>query len=176
MRILNFILQVAIIAFGGIFTVTAAYFLIKSDIQNYFRFKALDAKKQDQAALLTLRLQAHERLIIFIERINPSNLLVRLHEPNISIAMLQRLAINEINTEYQHNITQQLYVSAKNWTVLRKLKDDTIGMINNVASALPADADGLSLSKKVLQHMSSIADNPYELTIELIKKDIHQLF
>lgn len=176
MSISSFLLQVAIIGSGGIITVVVAYFLVKNDFQNYFRFKALTVNKEQKSALFTLRLQAHERLILFVERINPPNLLLRLHQPNISIAELQSLAISEIKTEYQHNITQQLYVSATNWKVLRKLKDDTITMINSAVLALPNDAEGLALSKKILQHMSTIEQNPFELTIELLKKDIHQLF
>ena len=176
MNITHFLTQVAILAAGGIVTVAAAYFLVKNDIQNYFRFKSLAANKDNRTALFPLRLQAHERLIVFVERINPSNLLVRLHQQGIGIKELQNLVLTEIKAEYQHNITQQLYVDTVSWNVVRKLKDDTIAMINNVVQGLPETASGVDLSKKVLQHMSGIAENPYELTIDLLKKDIHQLF
>lgn len=176
MSITYFLTQVAIFAAGGIITVAAAYFLVKNDIQHYFRFKSLEAHKDNRASLFPLRLQAHERLIIFVERINPPNLFLRLHQQGIGIKELQNLILNEVRAEYQHNITQQLYVSAESWQVVRKLKDDTIAMVNNVVQGLPETATGAELSKKILQHMSGIAENPYELTIELIKKDIHQLF
>ncbi len=153
-----------------------AYFLLKSDIQNYFNFKTLEAHKDSRSSLLPLRLQAYERLIIFIERINPANLLVRLHQQGIGVKELQNLLLNDIKAEYQHNIAQQLYVDSVSWSFVRKLKDDTIAMINNVAQGLPENATGVEISKKVLQHMSGIEENPYDLTIDHLKKDIHKLF
>ncbi|MFD0942161.1 DUF7935 family protein [Pedobacter boryungensis] len=176
MNVTNFLTQVAILATGGILALSVGYFLIKNDIQNYFRFKTLEVNKDHKTALLPLRLQAHERLIVFIERINPANLLVRLHQPAIELSALQSLILNEIKAEYQHNIAQQLYVDSTSWNVVRKLKDDTIAMINNVVQGLPENSTGVDLSKKVLQHMSTIEENPYDLTINILKKDIHALF
>ena len=176
MNITYFLTTTLMIAAGGIIVVLVAYSLVRNDIQDYFRWKSVEANKDKSAVLLPLRLQAHERLIIFVERINPPSLLLRLHQQGVGIKELQNLVLNEIRSEYQHNITQQLYVSEINWNVIRKLKDDTIAMVNNVVQGLPDDANGIELSKKILQHMSTIEENPYELTLGLIKKDIHKLF
>lgn len=176
MNIIHFLTTTASIAIGGTLVVLVAYFLVKGDIQNYFRWKNVALNKDHKAALLPLRLQAHERLIVFIERINPPNLFLRLHQQGIGTKELQSLILNEIRAEYQHNVTQQLYVSDTCWQVVRKLKDDTIAMVNNVVQGLPTEANGVDLSKKVLQHMGAMEDNPYELTIAFLKKDIHQMF
>lgn len=132
--------------------------------------------KEEQNTLLALRLQAHERLIVFTDRLNPANLFIRLYQPGISATALQVLILNEVRSEFQHNITQQLYVSAENWTILSKLKEDTLAMINNAIAGLPEEATGVDLSRKVLAHMAEIKENPYELTMALIRRDIHQLF
>lgn len=163
--------------FTGIFlSLLAIYYVLKSDIQRFFNLKTIELDKESRTHILPLRLQAHERLIIFVDRINPANLLVRLHQQGIGISTLQAGILNEVRSEYQHNITQQLYIGSVTWTVVRKLKDDTIAMINNAVQGLPADANGIELSKAILQHMASIDENPYDLTIELIKKDIEKLF
>jgi hypothetical protein len=176
MNITTFFTQVAVLAAGGIITVGAAYLLVKNDIQHYFRFKTLALQKDQSATFLPLRLQAYERLIIFVERINPANLLLRLHQSGIETSALQALVINEIKTEFQHNITQQLYIDSVSWNVIRKLKDDTLAMVNNVVQNLPEQASGVDLSKKILQHMSTIEDNPYDLAINHLKMDIQKLF
>lgn len=171
------ILTDLVILFAGIFlALMAVYYILKNDIQRFFDLKNIEINKESRAHLLPLRLQAHERLIIFTDRINPANLLVRLHQQGIGIGTLQAGILNEVRSEYQHNITQQLYVDSVTWNVVRKLKDDTIAMINNAVQGLPADANGIELSKAILQHMASIDENPYDLTIELIKKDIQKLF
>lgn len=176
MDIQKLITDAATLAIGGGVTVSIAYFLIKPDIQTYFRLRFSGLKKEDQGPLLSLRLQAYERLIVFVERINPANLFLRLHQPGISLPELQAIVLHEIRSEYQHNITQQLYVSAETWGVVTKLKDDTLAMVNNGVRNLPAESAGLELSRKILQHMAELTDNPYELTLVLLKKDIHQLF
>ena len=176
MSIQYFLSLIAIIAAGGIITLAIAYYFIKADIHKYLNLKALEAGREQRMHLLPLRLQAHERLIVFTERLNPSNLFLRLHQPGISAAVLQSLVLNEIRSEYQHNVTQQLYISPVSWNVVRKLKEDTIAMVNNAVAGLPGEASGVELSKKVLQHMAGVEENPYELTLELIKRDIHQLF
>jgi hypothetical protein len=176
MNIPYFLTLVAILAIGGSITVAFAWYLIRNKVQKYFQLKSFEARKEERSHLLPLRLQAHERIIVFIERINPANLFVRLHQQGISARVLQGIILNEIRTEYQHNVTQQLYVNPVSWNVLRKLKEDTIAMLNNAVAGLPAEASGIDLSRKVLEHMASISENPYDLCLELIQKDIHQLF
>ncbi|MBB5638692.1 hypothetical protein HDF26_004909 [Pedobacter cryoconitis] len=176
MNLPYFLTQVATFASGGIITVLFAWYLLRNDIQKYFSFKSHETRKDERVHLLPLRLQAQERMIVFVERLNPVNLFVRLHQHGISAKELQAVILNEIRSEYQHNVTQQLYISTVSWNVIRKLKEDTIAMLNNAVAGLPADASGVELSRKVLEHMAGIADNPYELTLELIQKDIHQLF
>ena len=176
MNIPYFLILVAVLATGGSITVAFAWYLIRNEVQKYFQLKSFEARKEERSHLLPLRLQAHERMIVFIERINPANLFVRLHQQGISGRELQGIILNEIRTEYQHNVTQQLYVNPASWNVLRKLKEDTIAMLNNAVAGLPAEASGIDLSRKVLEHMASISENPYDLSLELIQKDIHQLF
>lgn len=170
------LINLLILSTGIFVALTAFFYLIKGELQRFAALRGQELNKESRAALLPLRLQAHERLIIFVERINPANLLVRLHQPGVSIVMLQQLVIEEIKNEFQHNITQQLYINASSWNVIRKLKDDTIAMVNNTVAGLPETANGVELSKKILQHLSTIAQNPYDLTIDYLKKDIQQLF
>ncbi|MBB5441348.1 hypothetical protein HDC92_005056 [Pedobacter sp. AK017] len=176
MDLQKFLTDAAVLIIGGVATVSAGYYLIRDDIRNYFRLKFAAQKKEENPQLLSLRLQAHERLIVFIERINPSNLFIRLHQQGISVQELQATILNEIRAEYQHNVTQQLYISSATWNVVKQLKDDTIAMVNNGVENLSPDATGVDLSRKILQHMTGIENNPYDLTLDLIKNDIHLLF
>ncbi|SOD20555.1 hypothetical protein [Pedobacter xixiisoli] len=176
MDLSKFLVNSASLAAGGTVIIVLTYYMVRNDIMNFLSSRKSVSIPEDKGSLLALRLQAHERMIIFVDRINPSNLLLRLHQQGIEVEVLQLMAVNEIKTEFQHNITQQLYLEAATWKVIRQLKDDTIAMINNAVKNLTADASGIELSKKVLHHMGEIEENPYELTIGLIKQDIHKLF
>ncbi len=163
------------VAAAGILVVLVAYLLLRGDIQQYFRWKNLEYQKEARSALQPLKLQAYERLILFIERIHPPQLFLRLHEQGIGLHQFQSVLLQEIRAEYQHNVTQQLYVSDRAWKVVKKLTEDTIAMVNNVAQGLPEDSTGLALSQKILQHLATLENDPYQLTLDLIKNDIHQL-
>ena len=176
MSMLYFLIQTAVVIIGGVIIVFVAYYLIKSLLNEYLSLKAPGVPQTKEQQLLPLRLQAHERLVVFIDRINPANLLLRLHQPGATAGDLQAVILHELRTEFQHNITQQLYISTANWNVIKKLKDDTIAMVNNAVSNLPSDATGADLSRKILNHLAGMEQNPYELTLEVLKNDIHQMF
>ncbi|TDQ10376.1 DUF7935 family protein [Pedobacter metabolipauper] len=176
MNLQNFLTEVATTALSGVIILIAGYSLLKNDIQRYFKLRFASVRADENSQLLTLRLQAYERLTVFIERINPANLFLRLHQQGISVYDMQSNILNEIRSEYQHNVAQQLYINATTWKVISSLKDDTLAMVNNAVAGLPENSAGVDLSKKVLQHMAGMTDNPYDLTLNLIKKDIHQLF
>lgn len=168
--------QILILAAGGLITLLIGWYFIKSDIESYLQPKAAEPIKEGGDHLLSLRLQAHERLIIFTERLNPANLLIRLNQQGFSAKELQSIVLHEIRSEYQHNVSQQLYINSASWNILLKLKEDTIALINNAMSALSPDASGTDLSRKVLEHLTEIEESPYTLMLEMIKQDIHQLF
>ena len=102
------------------------------------------------ASTQPLQLAAYERLVILADRIAIPNLVSRTSEPGLSKTQMQQLLTLTIKQEYEHNLSQQIYVSADAWEAVRSLKDQNIHLINQVASVLPAEANGLDLSKKIL--------------------------
>lgn len=106
---------------------------------------------------VSLQLKAYERLILLTERISLPNLINRLNEPGASLKEMQSILTQTIRQEFDHNITQQLYVSGEAWEAVRNLKDQNLLIINQVASFLPPESTGLDLSKSILE---MILQNP----------------
>ena len=100
---------------------------------------------------LQIQLHAYERLILLTERIALPNLVTRMNEPGLGVRDMQMLLTNSIRQEYEHNITQQIYVSSEAWDALRNLKDQNIHVINQVASFLPPEASGADLNRSLLE-------------------------
>jgi hypothetical protein len=98
-----------------------------------------------------LQLQAYERLILFAERIALPNLVNRLNGQGMSSKDMQAILAETIRQEYDHNITQQIYVSAEAWDAVKNLKEQNIFIVNQVASFLPQDATAADLSKNLLE-------------------------
>ena len=111
----------------------------------------MKSEKERPAASLPLQLQAYERLILLSERISLPNLINRTSQPGMTARDLQLLLTQSIKQEFEHNVTQQIYVTAEAWDAVRNLKEQNIHVINQVASFLPPDASGIDLSKYLLE-------------------------
>jgi hypothetical protein len=154
----------------------AAYYILKPQMDRAAKYQLLEFRKSLTAQTLPLRLQAYERVVLFIERINPSNMLIRLNGTEYSAVELHSMVVADIREEYQHNVTQQIYVSSRTWGILRRVKDDTMGIITNAAKGLPEGATGLDLSRVILLHLSQLEDNPYDIALAVIREDLEELF
>jgi hypothetical protein len=102
------------------------------------------------ASTQPLQLAAYERLVILADRIAIPNLISRSSQPGLNKTEMQQLLTQTIKQEYDHNLSQQIYVSTDAWDAVRSLKDQNIHLINQVASVLPPEANGMDLSKKIL--------------------------
>lgn len=175
MDALTFLLDVLKYTLSGFFVILGSYFLFKSQFDAYYNLKELEYRSSVLKDILPLRLQAYERMTLFIERINPSNLLLRLHVSGMSAKEMQNLILTEVRAEYQHNLAQQIYLTNDAWQIIKRVKDDTISIINAAVKSLPADASAVDLSKVVFSRLDSIEENPYELALLVIKKDIQEM-
>jgi hypothetical protein len=106
---------------------------------------------------IQMQLQAYERLILLTERIALPGLISRIKHEGFSAREMQALLTESIRQEFDHNVTQQIYVSAEAWDAVRNLKEQNIFIVNQVASFLPPQATGLDLSKHLLD---MIAQHP----------------
>jgi hypothetical protein len=104
-----------------------------------------------------MQLQAYERLILLTERIALPNLISRLKHDGYSARDMQALLTESIRQEFEHNITQQIYVTQEAWDAVRNLKEQNIFIVNQVSSFLPPQATAVDLSKHLLE---MIAQNP----------------
>jgi len=97
-----------------------------------------------------LQLQAYERLILLTDRIALPNLIQRLNQPGLAARDMQSLLTQAIRQEFEHNITQQIYVSAEAWDAVRNYKEQNLLIVNQVASFLAPEATGVDLNMHLL--------------------------
>jgi hypothetical protein len=118
--------------------------------------KKVSAEKEERGSAVPtkqLQLQAYERLILLADRIALPNLISRVNQQGLNVKEMQALLTQSTRQEFDHNITQQIYVSPEAWDAIRNLKEQNLLIINQVASILPADASGLDLNKNLLELM-----------------------
>ncbi|HTI60924.1 hypothetical protein [Mucilaginibacter sp.] len=171
-----FLLDIVKYTVAGLGVVWIAFYLLRPYLDRNENIQLAELKKTISGQTLPLRLQAYERVVLFIERINPANMLVRMNNPDYSAAELYMLIVAELRNEYQHNVTQQIYVSPATWAIVKRLKEETLAVANNAIKDLPETATGLEFSRAVLTHISASENNPYDAGLALIRKELEQLF
>ena len=109
-----------------------------------------NAPSDDGGASRQLQLQAYERLLLLTDRIALPNLIQRMNTPGLSARDMQLLLIQSIRQEFEHNVTQQMYVSPEAWDAVRNFKDQNMLIINQIGSFLPEEASSTDLNKHLL--------------------------
>lgn len=127
------------------------------------------------AAVLPLQLQAYERMALYVDRITPQSLIGRIYQPGLTAVDMQISMVQQIKAEYEHNVTQQIYVSAMTWEAVKTLKEQTISVINQVAVQLPPDAPAMELNKQILEVFLQAGESPAELTSQIINAEAKRL-
>lgn len=135
-----------------------------------------NARGSYEKHLLPLKITAHERSILFLERIRPENLVLRLGSTGISAKTFQVGLLQEIRDEYEHNIVQQLYLSNESWASLIQAKETIITLVNRCSSELSENADGMDLARLILQAWATTGDDVLSNAIKTSKKDINEVF
>jgi hypothetical protein len=110
-----------------------------------------ETAKTAPPATQPLQLQAYERLILLVDRIALPNVISRTSAAGLSARDMQIVLTQTIRTEFEYNVTQQIYVSHESWEAVRNLKDQNIMIINQISSFLPAEATGQDLSRSILE-------------------------
>lgn len=165
---------VMIILPSGIVFLTT-YYLVKNFLDHESRKKTLDLKLANQTVLTPIRLQAYERVVLFLERIGPNGMVMRANK-NMSAAIFQAELLKTIRSEYEHNLSQQIYMSNKSWEAVVKAKEETIKLINVASSKVSPDATGMELAQTIIAVSSQLSELPSKNAIDAIKREIGKEF
>lgn len=163
--------------FPAIVVLITAYLMLSSILKTQLRIKELEVQTQYRQQSLPIQLQAYERLVLFLERINPQHLINRLNQGELSAVELQVMMVATIRAEYEHNLTQQLYVSLESWALVQAVTEEMISIINQVGAASPKQASSSDLSKALLAlFIHEIPELPTQKAITRLHVEAQQLF
>ncbi len=151
------------------------YWTVKSVFESYlnkeYQIRALEQQKDKLSTSGPLKLQAYERLSLFCERIAVPTLLFRLRQDGMSAQELRMHLLLAIQQEYEHNITQQVYVSAQLWEIIKIARDDSVNTISLSMESLPEGASGKDLMKSCFQLLEQRGVTAVDKALLAIKKE-----
>lgn len=144
-----------LIMYGGIFVVALVIILY---LFNWWKEKSSSKEKKEtpqNSPTLSLRLQAYERLVLLAERIALPSLITRIPSGELTARQMQAVFIDQIKTEFDYNLSQQIYVAPAAWQAVTNLKEQNIYIVNQVANTLPQDAKGSELSRRIVDLLNA---------------------
>jgi hypothetical protein len=173
---LSFILEVLKLTIPALIVFLTAYYVLKTYLESQLRLKSAEIRNQQVQTSLPLKLQAYERLSLFCERIAIPSLLLRLRREEMSAAELRLTLLLSIQQEYEHNITQQVYVSAQLWEIIKLARDEAVNFVTLVAGQVPAQAPAKELAQALIELLNQREATISEKALLAIKKEAATLF
>ena len=153
---------------GGI-----AYFFFRDHMSNEDKRRRYLLHKDAQKEALPIRLQAYERLSLFLERMAPSKLLIRVSPTSSNKEDYERLLIMSIEQEFDHNLSQQIYMSDQCWNIIIAAKNTTIQFVRK-AGLSEKVTSAYKLREVILTEMME-QESPSATALSFIKKEVSDI-
>jgi len=169
LELLKYIIP-SLVVFGATYLVMIKFL----DTEN--RKQLLELRQENQKVTTPLRLQAYERFVLYLDRISMDKLVLRVNRPGVSAQILKTDLLRTVQKEFDHNLTQQLYISNTSWQTIKKAKDESLKIINLAGSQMNTESTGTELGQKIFEIMTKLDNSPSQIAILILKKEIRQLF
>jgi hypothetical protein len=162
------IIKISVPALIVFFTVRT---LLKQYLEKQHQMRLLELRDGQQKVSTPIRLQAYERLAMLAERIDIPNLLNRLRTNEGSAAGLQLSLVMAVQQEFEHNVSQQIYVSDSLWKILLFAKSETINLINGIGEKVDPKAPAKELAGTLLAYLQQQERTPSGTALAAIRKE-----
>jgi len=161
-----------LVTIPALLVLITAWLVLRKSFDNDRDRRRQEIILQNARTITPIRLQAYERLTMFLERISVESLIMRVYKQGMESRQLHTELLSTVRSEYDHNLSQQIYVSPQSWEVLKTAKTNTIKLINTGAEKIPPTASGADLSRFLLESVMELDKEPTQVAIEMIKKEV----
>ena len=166
------LLEILAYTLPALITGTVAYYFFDLHTKNEEGRRRFLLNKEAQKDALPLRLQAFERMVLFLERINPTKLLIRLTPFSSDKNDYENYVIAQIEQEFEHNLSQQIYMSDECWTIIVTAKNATIQMIRKANMSERVDSAD-KLREVILSDLMEKA-TPSSAALSFLKNEVNE--
>ena len=155
----------------AILVMMLAVYVLNKVLNHDHTRRVFEYKKSAAKQMVPLRANAYERLTLFLERIQPTNILVRVQPPGMKSMSLHAALIQTIRSEYDHNMSQQVYVSDEAWNLINQAKDQLLTVINEQVRSVAPSSDATEFGKLIIE--ASVEEQKWLIddALTLLKKE-----
>lgn len=171
----------ALVEFGKIIlpagaVLYAVFLTVRMFLTKDLEKRLLELKMKNTETLLPIRLQAFERVCLFLERISPNNLIMRVNDDEYKSGQFQQILLHEIREEYNHNLSQQVYMTDESWDLVKNAMEEIVMIINEAAGAVDPESKSLELAKKIFEVTMGREKQAVDYALQNLKDEIRQVF
>ena len=161
----------------GLVVFATAYYMLKLYLDDRLRYEMTLQRNENLKITLPLRLQAYERLTLLCDRVSVPNTLLRIRMPGMTVGELRGALMLAISQEFDHNTSQQLYVSETLWQIISFAKNDTLNFIAQTATDLDPKSNAEVLVNEMLRALDEKGDaTVLQKALVAIRTEAAQLF
>lgn len=171
---MNDILDILIPVLPAVVVGILAYYFFDGFLKNEENRRRFILHKEAQTEALPIRLQAYERLTLFLERISPLQLLIRVKPNGEDKKAYVDLLAATIEQEFEHNLTQQVYVSNECWAAIKSAKNTLIQQLRKTLADTQLQ-NAQDIREYILTNFDE-SQNPTSLALDYLKAEVQELF
>ena len=160
----------------AVFVIVVTYLLLHQLFKNEGERRQFELKKTNVSTITPVRLKAYERLMLLLERINPNRFLISKVEANMNSLELHGTLLRDIRREYEHNLSQQIYVSNELWESITNAYENLIQLINTCAAQCPAEESASKLATMIITVYESAEETALDAARQALKDEVKEIF
>lgn len=170
------ILEILKYTLPAIIVLLASWLILKQLIKSDQHKRNYEIILKNQEMITPVRLQAYERLTLLLERITPEALIMRISTPKMKAKQLHTELLNTIRAEFDHNVSQQIYITNQSWEIIKNARTNIVKLINSTAQNVNPDSPAYELGKAILEEWVQLDKSPITIALEVLKKELKQLY
>lgn len=173
----------ALAFFGAAYLIITKWESIQKDKMKLQKYNAVKGdtnqpvipSAEKNSTIFPMQVDAYQRVVLFLERISPNNMVMRLNNPILPAKAFQQMLLDNIRNEYEHNLAQQIFISQEGWNLARNSKDETIKIINMAGTKMGPTSMCLDLSRTIFEITAQLHNQPTERAIIYLKTEFNAL-
>ena len=154
----------------------SSYMIIKKMLEGESNRKGAELIMETRKITIPMRLQAYERLVLLLARITPDSLVLRVRKNDMTNQDLQLALLSAIRAEFEHNLSQQLYVSMETWEAVKAAKESIVSMVNEVAMKVKPEEPSIVMARAVLEKSASSDMEYLTDAMQRLKNEARKIF
>lgn len=154
------------------FTITIVIVFMRQET----RRRLLEIRSREGADLIRQRMLAYERLTLLLERLHPEALVLREQKKNMTSVMLHQHLLKVIRSEFDHNLSMQIYVNNRTWKQIKSTREALVRLINSTAANTDPNAPAIVLGHSLIENAGGELVHYFRNSIKAIKDEMNELY